>query len=224
MISISQMALAAIPKWSDIFSSLKPYEDPKEVDAFDFEEVGDPRFGIVQLNTGTVSYNATLNLTGHILLGIGIATAILIYMFKEALRGKPSHHEYGHYDRKRSIFDDDEMKHILLDRIPEVIEQIDEKLKHLGLDESECRLRITCEAGSSEDFTNYHQEITMRLAINQIFKNLDESSINKFYSNEIFKAYYLASRKGQRRKSCKEEFPKCRLSFEDIGTILRSNF
>jgi hypothetical protein len=39
----------AVPSWSDIFSSLKPYEDPNEVDAFDFEEVGDPRFGIVQV-------------------------------------------------------------------------------------------------------------------------------------------------------------------------------
>ena len=43
-----QMAMA-VPKWSDIFSGLKPYEDPNEVDAFDFEEVGDPRFGIVQV-------------------------------------------------------------------------------------------------------------------------------------------------------------------------------
>ena len=39
----------ALPSWSDMIPSLKPYEDPNEVDAFDFEEVGDPRFGIVQV-------------------------------------------------------------------------------------------------------------------------------------------------------------------------------
>jgi hypothetical protein len=39
----------AIPRWSDVFPSLEPYQDPKEVDPFDFEEVGDPRFGIVQV-------------------------------------------------------------------------------------------------------------------------------------------------------------------------------
>lgn len=32
-----------------MFSSLKPYEDPNEVDSLDFEEAGDPRFGIVQV-------------------------------------------------------------------------------------------------------------------------------------------------------------------------------
>ena len=39
----------ALPSWSEMIPSLKPYEDPNEVDAFDFEEVGDPRFGIVQV-------------------------------------------------------------------------------------------------------------------------------------------------------------------------------
>ena len=39
----------ALTSWSDMIPSLKPYEDPNEVDAFDFEEVGDPRFGIVQV-------------------------------------------------------------------------------------------------------------------------------------------------------------------------------
>ena len=32
-----------------MFSSLKPHEDPNEVDSLDFEEAGDPRFGIVQV-------------------------------------------------------------------------------------------------------------------------------------------------------------------------------
>jgi hypothetical protein len=41
-----------------------------------------------------VTYNTTYNLTGPILLGLGIATALLIYMFKAALRGDEGH--YGH--------------------------------------------------------------------------------------------------------------------------------
>ena len=38
----------------------------------------------LQLNSGSTTYNATLNLTGHILLGLGIASSLLLYMFFNA--------------------------------------------------------------------------------------------------------------------------------------------
>merc|ERR1719411_788001 len=68
-----------IPKWADIFSALQPHKD--EVDQ---AENGEPRLGFVQLNSGTTTFNATLNLTGHILLGLGIASSLLLYMFFNA--------------------------------------------------------------------------------------------------------------------------------------------
>ena len=39
------------------------------------------------MNSGTTAFNTTLNLTGHILLGLGIASALLTYMFLQALQG-----------------------------------------------------------------------------------------------------------------------------------------
>ena len=39
------------------------------------------------MNSGTATFNTTLNLTGHILLGLGIASGLLAYMFIQALNG-----------------------------------------------------------------------------------------------------------------------------------------
>lgn len=41
----------------------------------------------LQLSSGTTAFNTTLNLTGHILLGLGIASSLLMYMFLKALQG-----------------------------------------------------------------------------------------------------------------------------------------
>ena len=54
----------------------------------DFEkEDGTARLGFVQLNSGSASFNTTLNLTGPILLGLGIAAATLFYAYFNAFQG-----------------------------------------------------------------------------------------------------------------------------------------
>ena len=51
------------------------------------EEDGTARLGFVQLNSGSTSFNTTLNLTGPILLGMGIAAATLFYAYFNAFQG-----------------------------------------------------------------------------------------------------------------------------------------
>ena len=51
------------------------------------EEAGDARVGFIQLNSGSTSFNTTLNLTGPILLGLGIAAATLFYAYFNAFNG-----------------------------------------------------------------------------------------------------------------------------------------
>ena len=57
------------------------FQDPNE------EEAGEPRVGFIQLNSGSTSFNTTLNLTGPILLGLGIAAATLFYAYFNAFNG-----------------------------------------------------------------------------------------------------------------------------------------
>merc|ERR1711933_347919 len=86
---ISQVSASVLPKWSDIFSSLKPYQDEETLMLH--EEDGEPRVGFVQLPTS--GFNATVNLSGPIILGLGIASSLLLYMFFEAFM-RPDYHPY----------------------------------------------------------------------------------------------------------------------------------
>ena len=53
----------------------------------------------LQLNSGSTTFNATLNLTGHILLGLGIASSLLLYMFFNAFDSAGN--EYGGYGKNK---------------------------------------------------------------------------------------------------------------------------
>ena len=48
IICLNQASALAIPKWSDIFSSLQPYKDPETLMLE--EEEGEPRVGFVQVS------------------------------------------------------------------------------------------------------------------------------------------------------------------------------
>lgn len=67
-------------KRSRIYVIVSTFQDPEE-------EAGDARVGFIQLNSGTSSFNTTLNLTGPILLGLGIAAATLFYAYFNAFNG-----------------------------------------------------------------------------------------------------------------------------------------
>ena len=60
--------------------------DP-DADQLILEEPGEARLGLVQLNSGSTNFNTTLNLTGPILLGLGIAAATLFYAYFNAFKG-----------------------------------------------------------------------------------------------------------------------------------------
>ena len=60
--------------------------DP-DADQLVLEEPGEARLGLVQLNSGSTNFNTTLNLTGPILLGLGIAAATLFYAYFNAFKG-----------------------------------------------------------------------------------------------------------------------------------------
>jgi len=155
-----------LPAWSDIFSSLKPVrpigsnlddvrwnevlDKNEDFDELNLMEEGEARYGLVQLGVGTgTSYNVTLNLTGHILLAIGIATSLLAYMFLNDMGQEESYNSGGynapssgygdrygryrshHYVKKRALDDEEkavvEMLYQILSSLSE--EQIEDVLK-----------------------------------------------------------------------------------------------
>merc|ERR1712079_530199 len=145
-----------LPKWSDIFSSLEPYKDEETLMLEEMEDNGEPRIGFVQLNSGSTTYNATLNLTGHILLGLGIASSLLLYMFFNAFdsAGDSSGYSeessgYGFFNRrsKRSIEEEAELTFMVGDAIDQYT--LSENAGNF------CKEKLMCEAVKL--YSNHHQ-------------------------------------------------------------------
>jgi len=149
--SVHAASAFTLPAWSDIFSSLKPVRNmgpnldnsqlhellgrSEDFDELNLMEEGEPRYGLVQLGTGTgTAYNVTLNLTGHILMAIGISLYLLMYMWFKAMGGYNSGYHYvkrRSFREKRALDDEEkamvEMLYRILSSLSE--EQVDDVLK-----------------------------------------------------------------------------------------------
>ena len=97
---------SSLPEWNAVSAALNPYyPDNRGYDypIYDDDGAGEGRQTVVQvqfiflcististrrlrnqLTSTNTNFNTTLNLTGHILLGLGIATSLLLVMFLEA--------------------------------------------------------------------------------------------------------------------------------------------
>ena len=101
---------SALPEWNAVSTALNPYYPDNrgyysDYILYDDDDAGQGRQTVVQvesnlphhkkssqlltilknqLTSTNTNFNTTLNLTGHILLGLGIATSLLLVMFLEA--------------------------------------------------------------------------------------------------------------------------------------------
>merc|ERR1712029_804701 len=157
IIFISRIVIISAVSWTDIFPGLQPYKDSNE------KEDGDPRVGFIQLNSGSTSFNTTLNLTGPILLGIGIAAATLFYAYFNAFNGR----------KKRSVDSDlsmigtridEENDHLLtvLDAV-ELLETLDEFLTSAGISSRQCQLKTVCDLYQSKSVLDSKVDIVAEM-------------------------------------------------------------
>lgn len=195
-----------IPKWSDIFSALQPYksEQDRMLDVLDdAENNGEPRLGFVQLNSGTTTFNATLNLTGHILLGLGIASSLLLYMFFNAFDTVGGGDDYGFASKNKR----DTSSYL------DIITVLDEAIQsHTGgsADANQCADKFLCQV-LSEDMENVS---TSQNSLRRfLWKKL--SSAN----NDVFDSWLKNS--GQ-REICQGLSTKCLLDPYEIKAVLDS--
>lgn len=224
-----QPAMAFLPSWSDLFPSLRPFQDPSEesVDDMGLDE-GSARLGFVQLNSGTNSFNTTLNLTGHILLGLGIASALLARMFLEALKGDSKQGGYssgsgsGYGRRKRSLSSNgtlDEMTQL----IPPLLEKLEDRLRLSGLEEDDCLTQTICEAIRPQlEFSFNTLGDAIRDIHGIILENLEQQSGESLENEEIVIRHLNALTIGSEGKDCKIAYPKCSKPYQELMRILHS--
>merc|ERR1719402_507313 len=141
-----------------LFSSVLVLADPNSGDMsekdqepdLEFSE-GSPRLGFVQLNSGSTSFNTTLNLTGPILLGLGIATATLFYAYFNAFSSGSSGVGYGSYERARrspNEVDQNDMDPLIW------LDTIQSRLDQAGLSSPHCHHLAVCTAHMDNDDDN----------------------------------------------------------------------
>merc|ERR1739848_250396 len=108
------------------------------------QEEGEARVGFIQLNSGSTSFNTTLNLTGPILLGLGIAAATLFYAYFNAFNGR----------KKRSVtelgLEPDADLLTVLDAV-ELSTTLEDFLESVGLTTTQCKMKAVCEMYQNRD-------------------------------------------------------------------------
>lgn len=222
---------AVLPSWSDLFSGLQPHHPQEYKSSDDFSiladqdlldgEEGTARLGFVQLNSGATGFNATINLTGHILLGLGIASALLMYMFIRAFDQGDGGSGYGSgsgYGRKkRSLLDpEDEISYVL-----PMLEKMEAKLEAGDVIGEECFARATCEAvrPRREKAPKFG---TLGNAVIELYRLIQDllNGGSQLPRDETVLRHLRAMNIGSQGKDCKAAFAKCEKSLEDILKVL----
>jgi len=190
-------------QWRDFLPGFDPYKDEETLH---LEETG--RLGFVQLNSGSTSFNTTLNLTGPILLGLGIATATLFYAYFNAFNGAAGGASggYGTYRSKRDISNLETHSINSLDH-PETSLVWMESV-HQQLTSSACQNLLVCHL--SKD-TNKQKFLTSAM-----------DKINKLHTTtqDAQEALRIAIAEGKEGKDCFKIYPKCHLSLNDVDKLL----
>merc|ERR1719277_356767 len=146
MILIMMMSIQSVRSgisWKDYVPGVEETLDNSELRFA--EEDGTARLGFVQLNSGSTSFNTTLNLTGPILLGMGIAAATLFYAYFNAFQGGSG--GYNRYKRSVENYPLAEATTDMVDMLDVIslIHTMEDSFTLIGLKSPVCKLRAVCE-------------------------------------------------------------------------------
>jgi len=209
---ISKLMTVSAISWSDIFPALQPYQEP--------DEDGEARVGFIQLNSGSTSFNTTLNLTGPILLGLGIAAATLFYAYFNAFNGfsrkKRSVNDLSVDGMDMSTNDLDQASAktamTVLEAV-ELLETLDQFLESLDVTSRECKMRTVCHIYQVNPLTNENSGHSVSDMVRLVLDSLLNSLLNQETDPQLenrTRDWTNAARSGQLGKSCKELYPECR--------------
>merc|ERR1711915_183055 len=181
-----------------------------------FEDEGTARLGFVQLNSGSSNFNTTLNLTGPILLGMGIAAATLFYAYFNAFQGGTDYNRY----KRETNFDTMSIRSIndtmnILDSLSQ-LHSLDDTFSMMGIDSTTCQLRAVCEIYQSND---HHKGDNV--------SNLVREAIDALSANTEAEEWVAAAERGKKGENCDKVYKDCldmkykTRMFESIENSLR---
>jgi len=161
----------------------------------------------VQLNSGSTSFNTTLNLTGPILLGMGIAAATLFYAYFNAFQGGSS----GYNRYKRSV-DESPLSAATTTDIITVLDSIslvhtlEDSLSLIGLQSPGCKLRAVCEF--HQDGHKMPEVDTVAEVVRMVVERLRKGQGE--HVEELGSNWMKAAEEGRRGDECSKLYTECK--------------
>lgn len=167
------------------------------------QEEGEARVGFIQLNSGSTSFNTTLNLTGPILLGLGIAAATLFYAYFNAFNGR----------KKRSVPElgltntpGQETELLTVLDAVELSNTLEDFLDSIGVGGRQCKLRAVCEMYQKRDEAGKVESVEemVRMVIEMLNRKPENSE-----AGSVGFHWIEAARTGLAGQKCDQFYSEC---------------
>lgn len=219
MMSVMLPAAMAF-QWRDFVAGFDPYKDE---DTLHLEETA--RLGFVQLNSGSTSFNTTLNLTGPILLGLGIATATLFYAYFNAFNGASGSASggYGTYRAKRETSGLDTNSLDPVETPLAWLDSLHEQLATHNVTEDPCRHLLVChvhrEVHPRDLQPTLGKFITTAMERINALEGMDEDLKGGKVDGRM-DGVKVAAEAGGKGRDCFKMYHECHLNLVDVERVV----
>ncbi|KAK4007935.1 hypothetical protein OUZ56_013095 [Daphnia magna] len=177
---------------------------PTSLDDSNLEE--EARYGVISLSPSTSPLNYTVNLSGLLVLGLGVAAATMLWSHVSALSDNRL---------KRSTSDDGSLAIAL--------NNMHRRFERAEVYEMTCRQRIICEIGA-EKKSNFLQN-SFAYSVNSFFGSVNGNKMlmESFENHKRAKSYLMAWNEGKGGKMCKTVYDQCSMTNDSINKLIKSS-
>ncbi|KZS15366.1 Uncharacterized protein APZ42_019035 [Daphnia magna] len=159
-----------------------------------------------KLSPSTSPLNYTVNLSGLLVLGLGVAAATMFWSHVSALSDNRL---------KRSTSDDGSLAIVL--------NNMHRRFERAEIYEMTCRQRIICEIGA-EKKSNF-PENSFAYSVNSFFGSVNGNKMlmESFENHKRAKSYLMAWNEGKGGKMCKTVYDQCSMTNDSINKLIKSS-
>ncbi|XP_059351272.1 uncharacterized protein LOC130696231 [Daphnia carinata] len=179
---------------------------PTSLDDGNLEE--EARYGVISLTPSTSSLNYTVNLSGLLVLGLGVAAATMFWAHVTTLSDNRL---------KRSASDEGTASLAI------ALNNMHRRFERAEIYEMACRQRIICEIGAEkkDDFP----ENSFAYSVNSFFGSVNGNKMltESFENHKRAKSYLMAWNEGKGGKKCKTVYDQCSMTNDSINKLIKSS-
>ncbi|XP_046452455.1 uncharacterized protein LOC124200304 isoform X2 [Daphnia pulex] len=168
------------------------------------------RYGVISLSPSTSSLNYTLNLSGLLVLGLGVAAATMFWAHVTTLSDNKI---------KRSLNDDG------TESLSLMLSNMHRSFERAQVYEPACRQRIICEIGAGHKMPATFPEKSFGHSVDSFFGSADahKALTERLENHKRAKTYLMAWNEGKGGKVCKAAYDQCSMTKGSIEKFIQSS-